>query len=86
MTLPDRNGESCSLRDSASLRARLSSHRFNEEEIAMSDKIVRELTDDELVHVSGGAAPASPADLIQMLSQILSSIQAMNNEAIKNLR
>jgi hypothetical protein len=51
----------------------------------MSDKIVRELTDDELVHVSGGAAPASPADLIQMLSQILSSIQAMNNETIKNL-
>jgi hypothetical protein len=52
----------------------------------MSDKIVRELTDDELVHVSGGAAPAGPADLIQMLSQIPSPIQAMNNEAIKSLR
>jgi hypothetical protein len=86
MTLPHQNGESCSLRNSASFRARLSSPRFNEEEIAMSDKIVRELTADELVHVSGGAAPTSPTDLIQILSKILSSIQAMNDEAIKNLR
>ena len=52
----------------------------------MSDKIVRELTADELVHVSGGAAPTSPTDLIQILSKILSSIQAMNDETIKNLR
>ena len=51
----------------------------------MSDKIVRELTDDELPHVSGGTAPTSPVELTQMLSQILSSIQALTNETIKNL-
>jgi bacteriocin-like protein len=79
-------GDSCSLCNSVLCGHGLSSSWFNEEDSAMSDKIVRELTDDELAHVSGGAAPTSPVDLMQMLSQILSSMQAVTNETIRNLR
>jgi hypothetical protein len=46
----------------------------------------RELSADEITQVSGGAIPVgSAADLMQLMAQILNSIQGMTNSVMRNL-